>query len=73
MRVLLRVPEALGVALGLWLLLALSGGVPAGLLEGLAPLLRLAVGEPEREELRLALLEGVPVPLLLLLCVWVPL
>ena len=61
------------MALGLWLLLALSGGVPAGLLEGLAPLLRLAVGEPEREELRLALLEGVPVPLLLLLCVWVPL
>jgi hypothetical protein len=56
---------ALGVALELWLLLALPEGVPLGLLEGLAPLLRLAVGEPEREELRLELLLGVRAALLL--------
>jgi hypothetical protein len=58
---------ALGEALGLWLLLALTGGVPLGLREGLLPVLRLLVGEADREELRLLLLLGVNAALLLLL------
>jgi hypothetical protein len=54
-------------AVGLWLLLRLLEEEPLGLTEGLAPTLRLPVGEAEREALRLALLEGVgaalPLPL----------
>ena len=61
------VPVAVGEAVALWLLLRLREEEPLGLTEGLAPTLRLAVGEAEREELRLALLEGVgaalPLPL----------
>ena len=56
---------ALGVALELWLLLQLTLEQPLGLSEGLAPLLRLPVGEADREELRLLLLLGVGAALLL--------
>jgi hypothetical protein len=61
------VPVAVGEAVALWLLLRLREEEPLGLTEGLVPVLRLLVGEAEREALRLALLEGVgaalPLPL----------
>ena len=50
----------LGVALALWLAVALPLRVDAALPEGEAPLVRLEVGEPDREALRLPVLEGVP-------------
>jgi hypothetical protein len=57
----------------LWLELKLTVGLPLGELEGLAPLLREAVGEEDREALRLLLLEGVSAALPEPLCVCVPL
>ena len=68
-RVLLPVLLPVLVTLKLWLALRLALELPLGLTEGLAPLLRLAVGEAERLELRLLLLLGVPA--LLLLPLWV--
>ena len=59
--VLLPVP----VALRLWLALRLPEEGPLGLTLGLAPRVRLPVGEAEREALRLELLEGVGALLLL--------
>jgi len=63
--VLLPVPETVV----LWLELQLTVGLPLGELEGLAPLLREAVGEEEREALRRLLLEGLSAALPLPLCV----
>jgi hypothetical protein len=63
--VLLPVPETVV----LWLELQLTVGLPLGELEGLAPLLREAVGEEDREALRLLLLEGLSAALPLPLCV----
>ena len=67
------VPVAVGEALGLWLLQRLGEEELLGLREGLAPVLRLLVGEADKEELRLELLLRVGTALPLPLCVCVPL
>jgi len=72
-QVLLDVPVALPVPVMLWLALRLTVLLPLGEVEGLTPVLREAVGEEDREALRLLLLEGVSAAVPEPLCVCVPL